>query len=689
MTTQSHVPFDRSFLPSADFEFVVVADTHYMLDMGDRPLEFESRRKQTARADYALRRVAALDTPLVIHMGDLVQEYPETENFAQAVAEACAQLDRCGVQPRRVAGNHDVGDKHDPTMPAQPVTAEFLANYHADWGRSWYSWDQGGLHFIVLNSQIMNSDLPAAMEQRAWLEADLREHGEKRIVLCLHLPPFLKDEQEPALGHYDNIDEPARGWLLDLVKQHNVELMFAAHIHWSFYNEVGYNEVGPSATGRTRYHTTPSTSFTRPGFSEMFSSPPPPEQGRDDTGKLGFFLVRVQGEESRVHFLRTNGATAERDDAPAATQLLTRITPDLPASPLGVMLHHPLARAVETPSIWPSVVRQPVRNDYPLLGCIELGVRHLRLPATDLADPLQRERLAILRRYGAQITATWLWRETLDLVDAVAALRDQLDTVEVMVPGTPQPPSACLHQVAACQSQHGVEVTLSPVIPGRSVVGKQHPRFQRGYEPDELAALDRWLAQHEVQPVRALCRLPTAAAPEAVLSGVRAESFSCIHAIDWIWELPQADAQTRINGAGAALFALAAQPGSRLFIEPFVDLDRTMDAAAGLLDRQCNPRPVFHALRRLNTLLFSETHVWHTLHAEEISGGSVLKLRSDSQERLLILPADAHDGCVYAPNAAENTGTQGARRVCGLRTGIVRAVPANDEQHFTEPTFVM
>ena len=46
--------FDRSMMAPAEFEFVVLADTHYMLDPGGRALEFESRRKQTARADAAL-----------------------------------------------------------------------------------------------------------------------------------------------------------------------------------------------------------------------------------------------------------------------------------------------------------------------------------------------------------------------------------------------------------------------------------------------------------------------------------------------------------------------------------------------------------------------------------------------------------------------------------------------------------
>jgi hypothetical protein len=52
-----------------------------------------------------------------------------------------------------------------------------------------------------------------------------------------------------------------------------------------------------------------------------------------------------------------------------------------------------------------------------------------------------------------------------------------------------------------------------------------------------------------------------------------------------------------------SLLGTAAVPGSRLFIGPLLDMDRTMDVRHGLLDPLCNPRPVFDALRCLNSVL--------------------------------------------------------------------------------------
>ena len=66
--------FDRSFLPEAEIEFVLLSDTHYMLDPGTEALEFESRRLQSARIQSALSLLAALNIPFIVHLGDLVQQ---------------------------------------------------------------------------------------------------------------------------------------------------------------------------------------------------------------------------------------------------------------------------------------------------------------------------------------------------------------------------------------------------------------------------------------------------------------------------------------------------------------------------------------------------------------------------------------------------------------------------------------
>ena len=74
----------------------------------------------------------------------------------------------------------------------------------------------------MLNSQTFNT--PYSAEQRAFFERELSGHMAQRIAVFLHLPPYLWDAAEPDWGH-DNIGEPDRTWLLDLLVAHDVEIL--------------------------------------------------------------------------------------------------------------------------------------------------------------------------------------------------------------------------------------------------------------------------------------------------------------------------------------------------------------------------------------------------------------------------------------------------------------------------------
>jgi hypothetical protein len=665
---------DRSLLPDAALEFVVVTDTHYMPDSGVPGLEFASRRRQAARAERALAAIAGLDVAFVVHLGDLVQAFPETVDFDAAIDAALDQLRRCGVNPHMVAGNHDVGDKPDPTMPTDWVTPETLAAYHVRFGRSWYSWDKAGAHFVVLNSQIMNSALADAAEQQDWFEADLAAIGDRPAYLFLHLAPFLVDQREPGLGHYDNIDQPARGWLVDIVKKHSVQALFAGHSHFSFFNRIG----------AARSFVVPSTSFTRPGFSEVFSSCPPPERGRDDVAKLGFFLVRIQGDGPRVHFLRAADAIEPGTATTPERALVTRLPHDLPHSPLGVTLRHPLAPAGEVPIAWPSSIRQPARNDYPLLACLELGVRYIRVPASDLEDTLQRERLAALRDEGVLVSATWIWSDRLDIGDAVVRHRDVLDGFEIQIPNQDVPGDACLRSIQHIRSVSNRPVTLATLVPREVVRGKQHPRTRIGYRTTELPALDASLAAAGVQVDRVLCRVDAECGPWETMGHARElPKFSQIGAIDWAVELSAPDEQKQVIRAAEAMMAAALLPGSRLYLEPLLDLDRTMDAPYGLLDRLCNPRPAFRTVRTLNTVLFGDLETREAAPAPQLENAATFCLRGSKTTMLLIAPdSSTCDGVTVAVSTLRTLapGRESVRFFDLTRATVQQHAAASDER---------
>ncbi len=647
--------FDLSLLPKAQLQFTVISDTHYMLDPGDAPLEFPSRRNQSQRAGAALRLAANIDTDFAIHLGDLIQEYPNTSEFTRALNEALAQLEESGLEPHQVAGNHDVGDKADPTMPTHPVSAEILESYHRRNGPSWYGFDSGPVHGIVLNSQIMN--LPLGAEQHAWLETEVQTHSEKRLFVFLHLPPYLWDPTEPHLGHYDNLGEPARSWLLQLLVRHRVERLFAGHVHFAFCDRLG----------PVRYTIVPSTSFTRPGFGHLFTSAAAPEQGRDDTPKLGFYLCRVFDDRSDLHLIRSEAI----GDA-SETRLVTRTPAALQGAPLGVTLTHPLCSTTEVPLAWPSAIRQRVRNDYPSLALQELGATSLRVPWTDIEDPLQREKLQDLRSEGIAIQAFLPFTDDLELHRLLDRYPDSADSWELQTAGEPLPTDRQLDLLADCTRR--TPVSLSTIVPGERIAGKQHPRTRLGFRIEELAVLNKCLMDRGLVLDSVLCRIDSDSTPWIAIERFRElPDLAQIGRVDWSLTFPGCNDDDNARLATEALFATALLPSARLYVDPVIDLDRTMDTAHGLLDTRCNPRPVFHALRTLNTIVHVHRTAW-TPEQEEKSGLRILGLRSESGVMKLMLP---NESAVW---------TLGKATLCHLVRGTVERDV--DKASITGPTLI-
>ena len=628
--------FNKSFLPKALFEFVVISDSHYMLDPGGSSLEFGNRRKQSVRREVALRMAAALAPKFMVHNGDMVQEYPDNvEQFYKSMDESLEQMRACDVEPYYVAGNHDVGDKPDPTAPASHVSQEVLDWYHRRFGKSWYSFDQDDCHFVVLNSQIMNGTLPDAAEQVAWVKKDLAEHAKKRLFILLHMPPYLFDETEPSMGHYDNLANPARAWLLDLVRIYKVETLLAGHVHFAFFDRLA----------ETRYAVLASPVFTRPGFSCLFAGLPPPQRGRDDVPKFGFYLMRVRADKTDLHFIRTSGL--ERLPPNTEERLITRVSGTLPQSPLGLTLSQPLATVAEIPRAWPAAIREKVRNDYPLLACIEMGVGYVRAPLTDFQDTFQRRRLEILRHEGVKLDAVVIFSEELDILDAMQQVHPRIDGLEIQIVETLYPSDKCIEVIKVLQERFGVSVTLSPIICREPTSGKQFPRFRFGYIPQEIPALNQFLVGKRVAIDRIICKLDN---DQSLCNQIREVAeimpLSHISNVDFSFEFSVTDDQANANLAAEALFSMATMPESRIYFEPFSDLDRTMDVTHGLLDTLCNPRPASRVLQSLNTIMYSQLLKVSKgpLRLKRINGLKALQLSTDVSTYTLLVHEESAEG---------------------------------------------
>ena len=295
------------------------------------------------------------------------------------------------------------------------------------------------------------------------------------------------------------------------------------------------------------------------------------------------------------------------------------------------------------------MVRQPVRNDYPLLACLELGTQALRCPWTDLDQ--SGDRLRFLRSQGVQVQATILDDEDTPYESILENRRDLVDTWEIQTPGGPWPSLSCLYLF---KSYHrNLRLSLAPVIPGQQITGKQHPRTRVGYRPDEVAQLNRRLQDADTWIEAALCRLDATAPWEDALAWCEVDAPTTMGRLDLLFELPGQSAQDDAVQAAEALFATTLLPRARLFVEPFIDLDRTMDVGRGLLDPLCNPRPVFGVLRYLNALLQRFRVPFAEATSVEGEGATARLIQGPTRKLALLLPAVAG---AAAPSAWEGYG---------------------------------
>jgi hypothetical protein len=538
----------------------------------------------------------------VVHLGDVQHPLPGMPGYGAAVGAAKEILGRLGCPLHIVPGNHGVGDKPAAWAGAPQVAPALLEAFEAHWGTTWKSFDHGGGHFVLLNAQVLNSGLPAEKAQRRWLHRDLsaaRKAG-RRIFVFSHYPVYLARPNEPA--HYDNLAEPARSWLLDLLRRFGVEAVFAGHAHHFFYDRRAGTDL----------YVVPSPTFVRADFSEMFPVEPAAEFGRNDEPKMGFMLVRATEDGHAVEFIRTHGATDDTDLGETSPPLwLVADAVRRAAPPVGVYLRHTWALPGELPYAGlDEFGRKPVRNDYPLLALWGAGLRKVRVPLGDLLCDASRERMATLAARGIQFTVFSVGTPDDPVIDVLARHPGLVHTWEILLPwdrlGEATRAGRRL-KVAA-----GLRVALSKTETlaehrARSLPGPFSHFVRHGFRLDDdplvaealagdtAGAVDDVVfrvgpetpAGEAVKRAAAMARRRTRRA--VVHMALHAERHAAINADD------QAVAE-RVAESVSATFDLG---GADVFFDTFVDCDRGYYPRHGLVDRRGNPRQAWYALRQI------------------------------------------------------------------------------------------
>ena len=201
------------------YYFAMIADTQLGMHASDRNFE-----QETASYEFAVATINRLKPEFVIVLGDLVNKEGDGEQIREFL-RISRKIDPF-IPLYYVAGNHDVG-----RIP----TPELLAAYRKTFGRDYYSFREGPVYGIVLNSSLMVAPQKVKTEydaQLSWLKEELeraKESGARQIVVFQHHPYFLKDVGEE--DSYGNAPLERRQAVLKLLHDYDVRYVFAGHVH--------------------------------------------------------------------------------------------------------------------------------------------------------------------------------------------------------------------------------------------------------------------------------------------------------------------------------------------------------------------------------------------------------------------------------------------------------------------------
>ncbi len=215
----------RSNRQVKSFHFIQMSDTQFGMFTDNNGFE-----KETANFEKAIDAANKLQPAFVIVCGDLVNKTGDTKQIAE-YKRIADKLNK-SIPLYNVAGNHDVANK---------PTKESLDNYRKNFGPDYYSFMQGNLYGIVLNSSLFFDSTGApdeAGKQDKWLHQTLEEAKKQKytnIVIFQHIPWFLDNLDEK--DQYFNIPTSVRQKYIALFQSYGVKYIFAGHLH---KNAIGH-----------------------------------------------------------------------------------------------------------------------------------------------------------------------------------------------------------------------------------------------------------------------------------------------------------------------------------------------------------------------------------------------------------------------------------------------------------------
>lgn len=265
------------------FEFAFLTDIHLRPDM-NAPKGFQ----------MAIDTVNSLNPDFVLFGGDLVFDAMRGNKMkSDSLFTLFSRMSKGFNMPiYHCMGNHDLFGIYEESPEDENHPDYKYGMFERYFGKTYYSFNHKGWHFIVLNSLDVTENKRykgyVNQEQIEWLKNNLDNVDESTpIVIVTHIP-MITTWSFVNGGGTRTVENSAE--VFKLFENHNLKLVLQGHIHWK---ESGFVN--------DRFHFITGGSIAGNGW-----------KGRRHNTKEGFVYVKVDGNDFTWEYI-DHGWEAERE----------------------------------------------------------------------------------------------------------------------------------------------------------------------------------------------------------------------------------------------------------------------------------------------------------------------------------------------------------------------------------------